>query len=166
MRHQSFLWRLDVFFSQWKNNDSFFLNTWSTCISDFKLHAIITINYPWCPIIFKYVSKWHPLFFPVLPLPGKDGHYMYMKASSTGPNSVARLESFFIPTDTTQCLSLWYHMFGSDVDKLSVYVKVRCPVSFLTCIFQKYAKELVYIDIFYSSTRKKRKRFDSNLWQI
>ncbi|KAK3090552.1 hypothetical protein FSP39_012634 [Pinctada imbricata] len=51
------------------------------------------------------------------------GRYMYMKASNSAANTAARLESLYIPTNTVQCLSLWYNMHGPDIGKLSILSK-------------------------------------------
>ena len=50
------------------------------------------------------------------------GFYAYIEASlPRKPNDTARLIS---PTiSTSQCLNFWYHMYGSHVSKLNVYVK-------------------------------------------
>ncbi|XP_046571399.1 MAM and LDL-receptor class A domain-containing protein 1-like [Haliotis rubra] len=52
------------------------------------------------------------------------GHYMYIETSSPRrPNDVARLNSFILtgPTSPT-CFTFWYHMYGSSIGSLNVYV--------------------------------------------
>ncbi|XP_067654295.1 MAM and LDL-receptor class A domain-containing protein 1-like isoform X2 [Haliotis asinina] len=52
------------------------------------------------------------------------GHYMYIETSvPRRPGDVARLTSFTLtgPTSPT-CLTFWYHMYGSSIGTLNVYV--------------------------------------------
>ena len=55
------------------------------------------------------------------------GWYIYIEASSPRkPNDTARLISTSIPGTTAskgKCLSFWYHMYGADINTLSVFVR-------------------------------------------
>lgn len=55
------------------------------------------------------------------------GWYIYIEASwPRKPNNTAKLISSNVPGTTAsggKCLSFWYHMFGADINTLSVYVR-------------------------------------------
>lgn len=54
------------------------------------------------------------------------GHYMYIETSSPRkPGDYARLETpAFDATDGNgQCLVFWYHMYGSGIGRLNIYIK-------------------------------------------
>lgn len=51
------------------------------------------------------------------------GHYAFIEASAPRvPGDVARLQSTQFAASTTQCLHFWYHMYGSGIGTLNVYV--------------------------------------------
>lgn len=55
-----------------------------------------------------------------------NGTYAYIETSyPRRPNDTARLISAVIPRNTRPgtCVSFWYHMYGPDIDTLSVYTK-------------------------------------------
>ena len=56
-----------------------------------------------------------------------NGWYIYIEASwPRKPNDMARLISASVPGTTAskgKCLSFWYHMYGADINTLSVYVR-------------------------------------------
>ncbi|XP_078671849.1 MAM and LDL-receptor class A domain-containing protein 2-like [Branchiostoma floridae x Branchiostoma belcheri] len=52
-----------------------------------------------------------------------NGHYMYAKASFINRNKVARLESPVIQPTAGSCLQFFYHMYGSQIGTLSVFVR-------------------------------------------
>jgi hypothetical protein len=49
------------------------------------------------------------------------GFYMYAEASHIPPNCVAWLLSGLIIPSRIQCLTFWYHMYGENINTLSVY---------------------------------------------
>lgn len=49
-----------------------------------------------------------------------NGHYIYLDASKLSANQNAQLESMFVQTTQPHCLSLWTHMYGTDVGSLIV----------------------------------------------
>lgn len=54
------------------------------------------------------------------------GAYIYTEASSRTVNQTARLQSVLVrPTRTTatSCLSFWYHMYGSNIGALNIYIQ-------------------------------------------
>ena len=55
------------------------------------------------------------------------GWYIYIEASwPRKPNDTAKLISSNVPGTTAsggKCLSFWYHMYGADINTLSVYVR-------------------------------------------
>lgn len=54
------------------------------------------------------------------------GHYMYIETSlPRKPGDYARMESPAYPvTDGNgKCLMFWYHMYGSGIGRLNVYIK-------------------------------------------
>lgn len=60
------------------------------------------------------------------------GYYAYIEASSPRqPNDTARLISALIPRNARPgvCVSFWYHMFGPDINTLSVYTKTGGSLS-------------------------------------
>lgn len=60
----------------------------------------------------------------VVTIPGQ-GYYVYIEASSPRVlNDTARLASAQITTTTATCLHFWYHMYGTHVNTLNVYIKV------------------------------------------
>jgi len=56
-----------------------------------------------------------------------NGWYIYIEASQPRkPNDTAKLISSRVPGSTAsdgKCLSFWYHMYGADINTLSVYVR-------------------------------------------
>lgn len=61
------------------------------------------------------------------------GYYAYIETSwPRKTNDTARLISSSVPgtTGTTgKCLTFWYHMYGADINRLSVYVRTGQPGS-------------------------------------
>lgn len=54
------------------------------------------------------------------------GAYIYTEASSRTVNQTARLQSVLVrPTrnTATSCLSFWYHMYGSSIGALNIYIQ-------------------------------------------
>ncbi|XP_023029949.2 uncharacterized protein [Leptinotarsa decemlineata] len=55
---------------------------------------------------------------------GADGYYMYIESSARNENDTARLISpIYDRTDQEVCLEFYYHMFGSTIGSLRVYLK-------------------------------------------
>lgn len=53
------------------------------------------------------------------------GYYVYIEASSPRQlNDKARLVSAQLTVTTPKCLHFWYHMYGTHVNTLNVYVKI------------------------------------------
>ena len=53
------------------------------------------------------------------------GHYIFIEASFPRRlNDTARIISTSVTTKTTKCLHFWYHMYGTHVNTLNVYLKV------------------------------------------
>lgn len=48
------------------------------------------------------------------------GTYLYIETSSHNQNEYADLVSPLMTGNQDRCLSLWYHMFGSDIDQLEI----------------------------------------------
>ncbi|KAK7478852.1 hypothetical protein BaRGS_00029951, partial [Batillaria attramentaria] len=46
------------------------------------------------------------------------GHYMYVEASSLGSTSGQLVSPLLTSTDTTNCVTFWYNMYGSDIGTL------------------------------------------------
>ena len=53
------------------------------------------------------------------------GSYIYIEASQRKPGERARLLSSWMEPNETICLQFWYHMHGSDIGNLSVYLKTN-----------------------------------------
>ena len=51
---------------------------------------------------------------------------MYTDASSGKKGNKARLIGSVITDSAPHCLQFWYHMYGSDIGELNVYVQVNC----------------------------------------
>lgn len=56
------------------------------------------------------------------------GYYIYIETSSVSANKTARLLSPTVTLSGSQCLSFWYHMYGSDINRLSVRFVTLFPV--------------------------------------
>ncbi|XP_035673104.1 uncharacterized protein LOC118413683 [Branchiostoma floridae] len=52
-----------------------------------------------------------------------NGHYVYIETSSAGAGDKALLSSPTVTTDCTKYLRFWYHMYGSAIETLNVYVR-------------------------------------------
>lgn len=51
------------------------------------------------------------------------GHYMYIESSAPRvQGDKARLTTPQLPPTNNKCLTFWYHMYGSDIGTLNVYV--------------------------------------------
>ena len=50
------------------------------------------------------------------------GYYIYIKTSLHSINDSARILSPSLTTSGSTCVLFWYHMFGSDVSTLNMYV--------------------------------------------
>ncbi|KAL9987547.1 hypothetical protein ACROYT_G001872 [Oculina patagonica] len=55
----------------------------------------------------------------------KDGSYIFIEASQRNPGDEARLLSDEIGPNETVCVQFWYHMHGSDIGNLSIYLKTN-----------------------------------------
>ena len=53
------------------------------------------------------------------------GSYIFIEASGRKPGEVARLLSGWIGANETVCVQFWYHMHGSDIGDLNIYVKTN-----------------------------------------
>jgi len=51
------------------------------------------------------------------------GFYIYIETTSHHANDSARIVSPTVTTQQATCVLFWYHMYGSDVNSLSMYVK-------------------------------------------
>ena len=61
------------------------------------------------------------MIFPDSPL----GYYMYVEASNGNSYDLAQLESAWLKQAAATCqMKFWYHMYGSGIGTLYVYVKV------------------------------------------
>ena len=50
------------------------------------------------------------------------GYYIYIETSSHNANSSARIRSPAFSTSSDTCVTFWYHMYGSHVNRLDMYV--------------------------------------------
>ena len=70
------------------------------------------------------LSMYSTLVFSILT---GNGYYIYIEASwPRRRNDIAKLISAQVPATTGsngKCLSFWYHMYGADINTLSVYVR-------------------------------------------
>ncbi|PFX12464.1 Neuropilin-1 [Stylophora pistillata] len=55
----------------------------------------------------------------------KDGFYIYIEASRRNFGDEARLLSDWMKPNETVCVKFWYHMHGSDIGNLSIYLKTN-----------------------------------------
>lgn len=46
-----------------------------------------------------------------------------MEASGTDPNAKAKIQSPLFSTPRSGCMSLWYHMYGKNINQLNVYLQ-------------------------------------------
>ena len=53
------------------------------------------------------------------------GSYIFIEASQKNPGDKARLLSGWIEPNETICVQFWYHMHGSDIGNLSIYLKTN-----------------------------------------
>lgn len=51
------------------------------------------------------------------------GHYVFTESSGVPVGEKARLLSRTFPSNSGRCLSFWYHMYGSGMGELNVYIK-------------------------------------------
>ncbi|XP_035670248.1 deleted in malignant brain tumors 1 protein-like [Branchiostoma floridae] len=65
------------------------------------------------------------------------GKYMYVEASGGAPGDTARLISAPLNTENNICLNFNYHMYGTQVGTLNVYVKQRGSSSLGEVIFSR-----------------------------
>ena len=53
------------------------------------------------------------------------GYYMYVEASNGNSFDLAQLESIWLKQAASGCqMKFWYHMYGSGIGSLYVYIKV------------------------------------------
>ena len=58
-------------------------------------------------------------------IPTASGWYLYIESSAPRKlNDTARLLSASVPSGQTYCFKFWYHMYGANVNSLSVGYKV------------------------------------------
>lgn len=55
----------------------------------------------------------------------KDGFYIYIEASRRNFGDETRLLSDWMKPNETVCVKFWYHMHGSDIGNLSIYLKTN-----------------------------------------
>ena len=90
---------------------------WFSPIIDFV--ATMGILFSWT----HFVSKLPFDIYFIISFLGS-GHYAFIEASSPRrPNDTARLVSPSIPQTGGACLFFWYHMYGTHINTLNVYVK-------------------------------------------
>ena len=53
------------------------------------------------------------------------GSYIFIEASQKNTGDKARLLSDEIEPSETVCIQFWYHMYGSDIGNLSIYLKTN-----------------------------------------
>jgi len=53
----------------------------------------------------------------------QSGYYLFVETSGVPVGDKARLLSRTFPSIKGRCLSFWYHMFGSGMGELNVYLK-------------------------------------------
>ena len=53
------------------------------------------------------------------------GSYIYIEASGRNFGDKARLLSDWMEPDETVCFQFWYHMYGSNIGNLSIYLKTN-----------------------------------------
>ena len=53
------------------------------------------------------------------------GSYIFIESSRKNPGEKARLLSDWIGANETVCVQFWYHMHGSDIGDLNIYVKTN-----------------------------------------
>ena len=53
------------------------------------------------------------------------GSYIFIEASPRSPGDKARLISDEIEPNEVVCLQFWYHMHGSDIGSLGIYLKTN-----------------------------------------
>ena len=53
------------------------------------------------------------------------GSYIYIEASPQIPGDAARLFSDWMEPNEVVCIQFWYHMHGSDIGNLSIYLKTK-----------------------------------------
>lgn len=51
------------------------------------------------------------------------GYYVYAETSGIDQNKKARLLSRTFPSTNGRCMSFWYHMYGSGMGQLNVYIE-------------------------------------------
>ena len=51
------------------------------------------------------------------------GYYIYVETSGVPAGNKANLLSHIFPPTAGRCLTFWYHMYGSGMGELKVYVK-------------------------------------------
>ncbi|XP_022096408.1 MAM and LDL-receptor class A domain-containing protein 1-like [Acanthaster planci] len=69
------------------------------------------------------------------------GWYIYIEVSGQSQDNIARLSSAYFPAATSTdpdgyCMEFWYHMYGSHVDKLTIY-SVSYPDNKESVVWQK-----------------------------
>ncbi|XP_014767790.1 MAM and LDL-receptor class A domain-containing protein 1 isoform X1 [Octopus bimaculoides] len=82
------------------------------------------------------------------------GSYLYLESSSpVSPGQKARLIStIFRPYSSDMCLRFWYHMFGSSMGELRVYLRIRSRDSNIFSIRGDQGKEWHVADVVIKST--------------
>ena len=51
------------------------------------------------------------------------GHYVYAETSGIDQDKKARILSRTFPSTSGRCMSFWYHMYGSGMGQLNVYIE-------------------------------------------
>ena len=68
---------------------------------------------------------WHSLNFKRNSCYSITGSYIYIEASPQLPGDRARLLSDWMGPNEVVCIQFWYHMYGSEIGNLSIYLKTN-----------------------------------------
>lgn len=82
----------------------------------------------------RYMKK-NTIFLNSLLLDGT--FFLYIETSSGLVNYAARLESVTLGPNRDMCTMFWYHMYGTGINQLSLYIKNSTGVSNLNMLWDK-----------------------------
>ena len=83
-----------------------------------ELRLVVKFASKRCRFQPRFLSKVFSLNYSIM----STGHYLFIETSVVPTNSKAWFESPSISSQAGKCFQFWYHMYGSSIGELNIYL--------------------------------------------